>query len=49
MPKRFTISQRQYLTQRAKLFALQNIVLYKFGQDNMVHCVLQLQQVPIIL
>jgi hypothetical protein len=28
MPKRFTISQRQYLAQRAKPFVLQEGILY---------------------
>ncbi len=34
MLERFTTSQRQYLTQRAKPFVLQEGILYKFGQDN---------------
>jgi hypothetical protein len=34
MPERLTTSQRQYLTQRAKPFVLQEGVLYTFGQDN---------------
>ncbi len=49
MPKIFTISQNQYLTQRAKLFVLQNGIFYKFGQDNKFHHVLQPKQVPTIL
>jgi hypothetical protein len=36
----FITSQRQYLTQKAKPFVLQG-VLYKFGQDNRFHQVLQ--------
>ncbi len=49
MLERFTISQRQYLAQKIKLFVLQNGVLYKFRQDNKFHCVLQLKQVLTIL
>jgi hypothetical protein len=42
MTKRFTTSQRQYLTQRAKPFMLQMGVLYIFGQDNKFCRILQL-------
>ncbi len=49
MPKRFTISQRQYLIQRAKPFVLQNEILYRFRQDNRFHHVLQPKQMPTIL
>jgi hypothetical protein len=49
MLERFTISQKQYLGQKTKLFMLQNGVFYKFGQDNMFRCVLQLEQMLIIL
>jgi hypothetical protein len=42
MPERFTTSQRQFLTQGAKPFVLQK-VMYKFGQDNRFHRVLQLK------
>jgi hypothetical protein len=41
MPERFTTSQRQYLIQRVKPFVLQEKTLYKFGQDNIFHRVLQ--------
>jgi hypothetical protein len=49
MPERFTTSQRQYLTQRAKPFMFQKGVLYRFGQDNKFCQVLQLKQVSTIL
>jgi hypothetical protein len=42
MLERFTTSQRQILAQRIKPFVLQEGVLYRFGQDNMFHRVLQL-------
>ncbi len=41
MLERFTISQQQYLAQKAKPFVLQNGILYRFGQDNKFCCVLQ--------
>ncbi len=31
------------------MFVLQNVILYRFGQDNMFRCVLKPQQMPIIL
>jgi hypothetical protein len=45
----FTISQRQYLAQKVKPFVIQNGILYRFGQENRFHRVLQPQQVPTIL
>ncbi len=47
MLERFTISQKQYLAQRANL--LQNVILYIFGQDNRFCHVLQPKDVPTIL
>jgi hypothetical protein len=49
MPKIFTTSQWQYLAQKANWFVLQNGILYKFGQDNRFHRVLQIEWVPTIL
>jgi hypothetical protein len=49
MLKRFTTSQRQYLTQRAKPFVFQEGLLYKFGQDNRFRQILQPKHVPIVL
>jgi hypothetical protein len=37
------------LAQKAKLFVLQNGILYRFGQDNRFCCVLQLERMPTIL
>ncbi len=49
MLERFTTSQRQYLAQRAKPFMLQEEIMYRFGQNNKFHQILQLNQVSTIL
>jgi hypothetical protein len=40
MPKGFIISQREYLALKVKPFVLQNMIVYRFGQDNRFCCVL---------
>jgi len=49
MTQRFTISQRKYLPQKAKPFVFQKGTLYRFGQDNQFHQVLQPKQVSKVL
>jgi hypothetical protein len=39
--KNITTSHKQYLAQKIKPIVLQDGVLYRFGQDNMFHHVLQ--------